>query len=83
MHTYAHIFEQSDLLAAFSAFRETKPTSSVREPARAVIATNISDVWYFTLSPTSSANKDDLCRDSAAKYADYPIPGLTVVAILG
>lgn len=31
----------------------------------------------------SSANKDDLHRDNAAKYAEHPILGLTVVAILG
>lgn len=41
------------------------------------------DVRYFTLSQTFLDNKDDLYRDSTAKYVDHPVLELTVVAILG
>jgi len=49
---------------------------------RAIIVMNIGDVWYFTLSQTFSDNKDDLYRDSTAKYVDHPVLELTVVAFL-
>lgn len=83
--------EHSDLLVASNvATGEVKPIPLLSSIctcaltcARAIIATNIGDVRYFTLSQTLSDNKDDLYRDSTAKYVGHPVLELTVVAILG